>query len=102
MTFQSSMNALSNDAKRWDDTATMLKTATTDVSAMTLRFQDFSFMGGDAHSEYEKIRAFMEQYLTDGHTETSQAAGSLHKTKDIYEGTDEAAKKSIESAWKWH
>lgn len=101
MTFQSSMHALGNDAKRWDDTAAMLKTATTDCAGMTLRFQDFSFMGGDAHSEYEKVRAFMEQYLSDGHRETSQAAGSLHKTKDIYEGTDEAAKHSIESAWKW-
>lgn len=102
MTFKSSMHALGSDAKRWDDTATMLKTATTDCAGMTLRSQDFSFMGGEVHTEYEKIRAFMEQYLTDGHTQTSQAASSLHKTKTIYEGTDEAAKKSIESAWKWH
>lgn len=102
MTFQTSMQAMSSDSKRWDDTAAMLGTAASDCAAMTLRAQDFSFLGGEVHQQYETVRAFMQQYLNDGHRETSEAAASLRKARDIYEGTDEAAKHSIESAWQWH
>lgn len=102
MTFQTSMDAMTKDAKRWDDTAAMLKTAVADCKAMTLRAQDFSFAGADVHAEYEKARAYMEGYLGDGQRETSSAAAALKKARDIYEGSDEAAKKGIESAWQWH
>lgn len=102
MTFQTSMDAMTKDAKRWDDTAAMLKAAATDCANMTLRFQDFSFLGGEAHTEYEKARAFMEQYLKDGERETGAAAAALVEARNTYEGTDEDAKKSIESVWKWH
>lgn len=102
MTFQTSMDAMTKDAARWDDTAAVLKTAAADCKGMTLRAQDFSFAGGDVHSEYEKARAYMEQFLTDGQSATSGAAAALKKARDIYEGSDEAAKKNIEAAWKWH
>lgn len=102
MTFQTSMDAMTKDSHRWDDTAAMLKTASSDCSGMAVRAQDFSFMGGEVHTEYEKVRAFMEQYLRDGWRETAEAAAALRKARDIYEGTDEAAKRSIEAAWKWH
>lgn len=102
MTFQTSMDAMTKDAKRWDDTAAILKQAASDCAGMTLRQQDFTFLGGDTHAQYEKARAFMEQYLKDGERETSAASASLIKARDIYEGSDEDAKHKIESAWKWH
>jgi uncharacterized protein YukE len=102
MTFQTSMDAMTKDATRWDDTATMLKAAASDCADMTLRTQDFSFLGGDVHHQYETVRSFMHQYLSDGQRETSEAAGALRKARDIYEGTDEDAKHSIEAAWQWH
>jgi uncharacterized protein YukE len=99
--FQVAMNALTKDAKRWDDTADMLKTAATDCAAMTLRAQDFSFMGGEVHKEYEAARTFMHDYLSDGQRATSKTASTLRDVRKTYEGSDERAKHNIESAWDW-
>jgi uncharacterized protein YukE len=100
--FKTALNALTKDAKRWDDTADMLKKAKSDCAAMTLRTQDFSFLGGDVYKEYEAARKFMEDYLGDGERATSKAASALRKVRTTYEGSDERAKRNIESAWDWH
>jgi uncharacterized protein YukE len=102
MTFKASMEALTKDAQRWDDTAEMLQKARADCADMTLRAQDFSFMGGDVHKQYEEVRSFMEDYLRDGERETSGAGDALRKVHNTYEGADEAAKDRLKSAWEWH
>jgi hypothetical protein len=102
MTFKVSMDALIKDAKCWDDTAAMLQTAGAHCADMTLRAQDFSFLGGDVHQQYEAVRAFMQDYLRDGERETSGAGDALRKVHSTYERSDEAAKHRLESAWEWH
>jgi hypothetical protein len=102
MTFKASMEALTNDAKRWDDTAEMLQTARNNCADMTLRAQDFSFMGGDVHKQYEEVRSFVEDYLRDGVRETSGAGDALRKVHSTYQGSDDAAKDRLKSAWEWH
>lgn len=101
MSFKASMEALQKDAKRWDDTAEMLQTAKSDCAAMTLRAQDFSFMGGEVHKEYEEIRDFMEDYLADGQRATSGAADALRKVHETYQGSDDNAKERLKSSWEW-
>jgi hypothetical protein len=102
MTFKASMDALTKDAKRWDDTASMLQRARADCADMTLRAQDFSFMGGDVHKQYEEVRSFVEDYLRDGVRETSGAGDALRKVHSTYQGSDDAAKDRLKSAWEWH
>jgi uncharacterized protein YukE len=101
--FKTALDALTKDAKRWDDTADMLKKAKGDCAAMTLRTQDFTFLGGDVYKEYEAARKFMEDYLGDGESATSKAAAALRKVKAAYEGTDQLTKAEIDkikSDWK--
>jgi hypothetical protein len=101
MTFKASMEALTKDAKRWDDTAEMLQKARADCADMTLRAQDFSFLGGDVHQQYEEVREFMQDYLRDGERETSGAGDGLRKVHSTYQGSDEAAQQRLKSAWEW-
>lgn len=103
MSLEVALDALSKDAKRWDDTAEMLKNAASDCAGMQLSHQDFSFMGGDAQKAYEEVRSFMQTYLTDGERETDGAAAALRNVKAAYEGTDQLTKAEIDrikSDWK--
>ncbi|NBE52157.1 hypothetical protein [Streptomyces boluensis] len=102
MTFKASMDALTADAKRWDDTAAMLQTAGGKCADMTLRAQDFSFLGGDTHEAYEAVREFMKGFLLDGERAASGAGNALIKVRNTYEGSDETAKQNLKEAWEWH
>ena len=96
MSLEVALDALSKDAKRWDDTAEMLKTAASDCAGMRLTHQDFSFMGGEAQKAYEEVRSFMQTYLSDGERATSGAADALRDVKAAYEGTDQLTKSEID------
>src|SRR5204863_7418225 len=96
MSLKVALDALSKDAKRWDDSADMLKTAATTCAGLKLDHQDFSFMGGSAQKAYEDVRSFMHTYLSDGQRETSGAASALRNVKAAYEGSDQLTKAEID------
>lgn len=102
MSFQTSMHALSADATKWSETSDMLDTASSAAGEMTLTLQDFTFAGGEVLAAYEEMRSFVQDYLTTGSKETDGAASALREVRRTYEGSDEGAKRSIESKWQWH
>jgi len=102
LSFEASIDALTADSRRWDDSADMLATAAKTVGGMRLGPDVFGFAGGNAYEAYESIRSYTEEYLQKGSHETSGAAAALRQVRDTYEGSDEEAKQKFASKWKPH
>lgn len=102
MTLKTSLDAMTHDAGTWSDTADMLDDCASAAQGLHLSPQAFTFLGGDAHSAYEDLLNWMVAYLSKGADQARGASHALITVRDIYAGTDEAAKKRIESSWQWH
>jgi hypothetical protein len=101
VTFEVSLNALSSDADKWDETAHTLAQASADASGMVVEATCFSFVGREAHDAYEKARAYIEGFLRDGGTEASGAAAVLREVRAEYENADQRAADRFAKDWKW-
>lgn len=101
MSFSTAMDALQQDAVRWDETADGLQAAGSIVRSLAVPAAAFSFAGGDVQAVYEELRARVETLLSEGETETAGAAVALRAVRRTYEGADQAAKDRIAGLWAW-
>jgi uncharacterized protein YukE len=99
MTFEAAMQALTDDAKRWDRVADAARTAADTAGSLTTHPSQFSFAGGAVASSFEEVRAIVEQLLRGGSTEMAGAATALRQVRATYEGTDESAKQRLAGTW---
>lgn len=102
MTLKTSLAAMTHDANTWSDTATMLDGCVKSAQGLHLSPQTFTFLGSDAHSSYEDVLNWMTGYLTKGADQTAKAGKQLAHVRDVFAGTDEAAKQRLQSQWQWH
>jgi hypothetical protein len=101
MTFEAAMQALTDDAKRWDGVADATGTAASTAGALTAHPSQFSFTGGAVATAFEELRAVVENLLRDGSAEMAGAATALRQVRATYEGTDEAARQRLAGTWDW-
>ncbi|MBT0993258.1 hypothetical protein KIN34_03010 [Cellulomonas sp. DKR-3] len=101
MTFEAAMQALTDDAKRWDGVADVTRTAADSAGSLSVRPSQFSFAGGAVSTSFEEIRSVVEGLLRGGSAEMAGAATALRQVRATYEGTDEAAKQRLAGTWDW-
>lgn len=101
MTFEAAMQALTDDAKRWDGVADATRTAADKAGGLTVHASQFSFAGGSVSTAFEDVRSLVEELLRGGATEMAGAATALRQVRTTYEGTDEAARQRLAGTWDW-
>lgn len=99
MSFEAAMEALSNDSRLWDGVSQELYEASRVASGLSLAPSQFSFAGDNVAATYETARAKVEALLKGGESETAGASAALLQVRRTYEGTDEAARASLEGVW---
>ncbi|MFQ6172657.1 hypothetical protein ACK8HX_13695 [Oryzobacter sp. R7] len=101
MSFRVALEALSADAGVWDEVSTTLDGASTTAAGLGLTTSQLSWAAEvvGLTATYESMRAKTERLLGEGATQTSTIAEGLRTVKTTYEGSDEAAKQRLESAW---
>lgn len=101
MTFEAAMEALTEDAKRWERIADVVGDAADSAASLTARPSQFSFAGGTVATGFEDVRVIVEQLLRGGETQLAGAGTALRAVRSTYEGTDEAAKSRLAGTWDW-
>jgi len=95
------LEALTADANRWDGVAQELTGAANAADRLALSEKTFSFAGSSVAASYEAVRAYVEQLLRSGASETTGAAAELRRVRTAYESADEAARAALRGLWSW-
>lgn len=99
MSFETALDALTSDARLWDEISQELGGAARSASGLVLDPSQFSFAGGGVAASYESARARVQALLDGGERETEGAATALLQVRQTYEGTDQAARAELEGVW---
>jgi len=103
MTIQAAMEALTSDAKRWDEVSTALSTASGTASGLALGSSVFPQLLGmsdlDLDGIYTQLQSKVEHLLSEGSTETGAIADALVQVRKDFESTDQSVRDALKGVW---
>ena len=103
MTIQAAMEALTADAKRWDEVSTALSTASGTASGLTLASGAFPRLLGmsdlDLDGLYNRLQSKVQVLLAEGSTETDAIADALIQVRKDFESTDQSVRDALKGVW---
>jgi hypothetical protein len=101
MTLQAALDALTSDAKSWDEVSGVLTSSSTTAGGLTVSTYSWPQVISEIPlaATYEKLRAKVETLLSDGGTETGDLAETLRKVRTAYEDTDHTARDRLHGTW---
>lgn len=92
-------DALTKDAKTWDQVSTDLKTASGAVGAVDISRSAFSFAALDVFDTYAQVRQHVIDLLTAGATEADGGAAALLAIRTTLEANESAAVSEFGGMW---
>lgn len=99
MTFAYATEALSADAKLWDDVSDKLTDLKSTVTGLDVYTGAFSFAGTEAAAAYAALQTAVSALLDDGSTITAGAATTLRQIRSDYENTELSIQQSLDGLW---
>ena len=103
MTIKAAMEALTSDAKRWDEVSTALSTASGTASGLTLGSTAFPQLLGldglDLDGLYNRLQSKVQGLLSEGSTETGAIADALVQVRKDFESTDQSVRDALKGVW---
>lgn len=99
MTIAVAAEALTKDAKRWDDIGDALDEATSAAASLHLHRGAFSWAGTVAADTYAILVSQVSSLLTEGSTQTHGAATALRAVRSDWESTEAHIQAEVGSLW---
>ncbi|WP_028659171.1 hypothetical protein [Nocardioides insulae] len=100
MTLAVSLDALSRDAVRWEETAAALTRMRHVLAGLALPTAEFSFAGASPAGAYQDLLDRLDDHLADGVRATEDAATALRAVRATYETTDGAVRERMHEQWR--
>lgn len=95
------LEALTKDSGRWQETSTVLGTASSSCAALTLTDTQLSWASQDTglQATYDELRAKVETLLREGSDETGKISRTLAHVRQVYESSDTQAIAQLHGVW---
>ena len=99
MTIALAYEALTKDAKRWDDVGDKLDQTTAVVENLDLGRGAFSFAATGTADYYASLRTRVIELLSEGAKQTHGAAAALRAVRSDFESTEENIQAAVGALW---
>lgn len=101
MTYEVALRALATDATMWDETSSVLLTASTSAWDQNLGTSELSWAADvvGLTTTYCLLQSKVAALLSEGSTETANIASTLLAIKKSYEDNEQRAESAYRGAW---